>query len=76
MPETLQLTLSHPTRSGLDQSFRLTLADERGLYLAPLTADIAGRWHAVLEDNSRVWRLIADWDTAKQSELRFGKSPE
>ncbi len=75
-PETLQLTLSHPTRSGLDQSFRLALSDERGLYLAPLTVDIAGRWHAVLEDNSRAWRLIADWDTARQSELRFGKSPE
>lgn len=76
LPEALLLTLSHPTRSGLDQSFRLALADERGLYLAPLTADIAGRWHAVLEDNSRAWRLIADWDTARQSELRFGKSPE
>jgi hypothetical protein len=75
LPESLLLTLSHPTRSGLDQSFRLTLAEESGLYAAPLTADIAGRWHVVLQDNSRAWRLIAEWDTAKQGELFFGRSP-
>ena len=75
MPEALQLTLSHPTRSGLDQSFQLILAAESGLYVAPLTADIAGRWHVVLQDASRTWRLIAEWDTAKQGELHFGGSP-
>lgn len=75
LPEALQLTLSHPTRSGLDQSFRLTLTEGAALYVAPLTSDIAGRWHVVLQDTSRAWRLIAEWDTAKQSELRFGKAP-
>jgi len=74
-PESLQLTLSHPTRSGLDQTFRLVLEAESGLYAAPLTADIAGRWNVVLEDASRAWRLVAEWDTAKQSELHFGSSP-
>ncbi len=76
LPETLQLDLLHPTRSGRDQSFRLSLAENSGVYAAPLTTDIAGRWNVVLQDPSRAWRLMAEWDTAKQAKLPLGKLPE
>lgn len=55
MPETLLLTISHPTRAGHDQSLVLTRRD--GVFVAPLAPLSAGRWHLQLEDGARTWRM-------------------
>ena len=65
MPEALLLKLSHPTRGGLDQQFRL-LRDSSGGYSAGGGGDLAGRWYVSLEDEARAWRLFATWDPAHQ----------
>lgn len=55
VPATLLLTISHPTREGLDQHLKLEGAGavfETGI--APLSA---GRWLIQIEDEARIWRL-------------------
>ncbi|WP_263768782.1 FixH family protein [Propionivibrio soli] len=59
-PTALKLTIAHPTRSGFDQSVVLP-AVENGRYAAGLTIPDSGRWHLVLEDERRQWRLVGDW---------------
>ncbi len=65
MPAVLLLKLSHPTRSGFDQSFRLQ-RDNSGGYSAAAIGDLAGRWYVILEDEAREWRLSTTWDPAQQ----------
>ena len=68
MPGVLVLNLSHPTRGGLDQSFRLQ-RDNSGGYSAGITGIPAGRWYLSLEDEAREWRLSTSWDPAQQPVL-------
>ena len=51
----LVLRVVHPTRPGLDLALPLTMRD--GEYAAALPPLAAGRWHVVLEDQERSWRL-------------------
>jgi hypothetical protein len=55
LPEQLRLTLSHPTRSGLDAV--VSLGGTSGTYrgAAPPLSD--GRWQVLLDDPGRSWRL-------------------
>ncbi|WP_041657416.1 FixH family protein [Azoarcus sp. KH32C] len=55
LPETLLLTIAHPTRSGMDQA--LTLRKRDGAYVAPLAPLVSGHWLLQLEDDSRNWRM-------------------
>lgn len=55
LPASLLLTLSHPTREGMDQHLKLDGAGavfETGM--VPLSA---GRWLIQIEDEGRTWRL-------------------
>jgi len=66
---TLSLRLTHPTRSGMDQS--LTLAEvEPGVYQGQLHALPPGRWHVALEH--RDWRLAGDWTVPAAGVLVLG----
>jgi len=59
-PEQITLTLSHPTRAGMD--VKAVLGNTApGLYEAALQPPVAGRWRVVLEDAGRTWRLVGDW---------------
>jgi uncharacterized protein len=54
----LTLTFVHATRSGLDR--HIALRHERGRYVGALPALPAGKWHTVLEDAAKRWRLQHD----------------
>jgi len=71
LPDALNLKITHPTRSGVDQKLALR-ADGAGFYAGRLEAPLSGRWHVALEDDRREWRLTADWNVESQSTLRLG----
>lgn len=58
MPPTLAVTVSHPTRAGLDQS-RLLVRDG-GLYTGTVRLPAAGHWLVLLEDERKTWRLMGN----------------
>jgi len=52
----LVLTLSHPTRAGLDQRIELTAAGN-AVYVGRVGELAAGRWHAIVENAGGEWRI-------------------
>lgn len=69
-PETLKMTITHPTRSGHDQSLMLQRTDGpvagAQTYAAGLPNGLSGRWRIGLEDDKRQWRLADDWSVDAQ----------
>lgn len=55
-PAEIRLTLSHPTRAGLDQTQILTL--EGGAYRGRLHLPASGHWLLLLESEAQGWRLL------------------
>lgn len=55
LPERLLLTVSHPTRGGMDQE--LVVEGAGGVYQTALAPLSTGRWLFLLEDESRSWRM-------------------
>lgn len=55
LPDALKVTLSHPTRAGLDQTARL--ARIGGAYSARMRIPAAGHWLVLIEDDTRTWRV-------------------
>ena len=58
MPPTLALTISHPTRAGLDQS--RVLGRNGDLYSGEVRLPAAGHWLVLLEDERKTWRLLGN----------------
>ena len=58
MPPTLAVTISHPTRAGLDQSRVLVRSAE--LYSGEVHLPAAGHWLVLLEDERKTWRLMGN----------------
>lgn len=70
LPKTLVVRIAHPTRAGVDQ--RLVLTEEGGgVYSGKLSASLVGRWHVVVEDEKREWRLSGNWVVEKSPSLRL-----
>lgn len=67
-PAVLLMTLSHPTRSGLDRTLRME-RDNSGGYSAAVDGDLPGRWYVALEDEARTWRLSGAGDVTAQPSL-------
>jgi uncharacterized protein len=57
-PKALSLTLSHPTRAGLDQT--VTLAMENGRYAGKIRLPASGHWLVLVEDDAKTWRLMGN----------------
>jgi hypothetical protein len=55
-PDTLMLTLAHPTHQGMDQTLHFEHTGD-GRYRAARPAMTAGKWNAQLADSSATWRL-------------------
>lgn len=55
-PAEIRLTLSHPTRAGLDQSQLLTL--EGGAYRGRLHLPASGHWLLLIESDQQGWRML------------------
>lgn len=58
MPPTLVVTITHPTRAGLDQSRVLTRTGD--LYAGEFRLPAAGHWLVLLEDERKTWRLMGN----------------
>lgn len=71
-PPTLMLTISHPTRAGLDQS-RL-LARDGDLYSGEVRLPAAGHWLVLLEDERKTWRLMGNVILPANGETLIGSS--
>jgi uncharacterized protein len=72
MPPTLALTISHPTRAGLDQS--RVLARNGDLYSGQVRLPAAGHWLVLLEDERKTWRLMGNVILPANGETVIGKS--
>lgn len=70
MPAELVLRLVHRTRAGLDQEARLTHGGG-GWYEGDLSRVRVGRWHLLLEDGERGWRLTGDLEAATDDGLQL-----
>lgn len=57
VPPALLLTLSHPTRAGIDQKARLQRMEES--YVGELNLPASGHWLVLVEDEARTWRVMA-----------------
>ena len=57
-PASIAVTLSHPTRAGLDQS--IDLKREGGAFAAPFRLPTAGHWLVLVEDDAKSWRLMGN----------------
>lgn len=57
-PQAVLVTLSHPTRAGLDQSVRLPLAN--GIYQGDFRLPRSGHWLVTIEDENKTWRLLGN----------------
>ena len=58
LPARVKVTISHPTRAGLDQSQILTLQD--GMYRGPFRLPAAGHWLILVEDDAASWRVLGN----------------
>ncbi len=72
LPSGLIVTISHPTRTGLDQV--LTLSGKDGVYEGDMKTLAAGRWLFQLEDESRVWRMNGAAYLPTETEIRMDPS--
>lgn len=58
MPPTLAVTITHPTRAGLDQSRALVRNGD--LYSGEFRLPAAGHWLVLIEDERKTWRLMGN----------------
>lgn len=72
-PKSLSLSLSHPTRAGLDQSVTMPMSD--GRYVARLRLPRAGHWLVIVEDDARTWRLMGNVMLPAAGEVIVGGEP-
>jgi len=70
MPPTLALTISHPTRAGLDQS--RVLVRNGDLYSGEVRLPAAGHWLLLLEDERKTWRLMGNVILPANGETMIG----
>lgn len=69
LPAKLHVTLSHPTRGGLDQV--MVLDGQAGRYEGALKPVISARWKVLIEDESRSWRLTGTALLPTETEIRI-----
>ena len=69
LPPTVVLTVSHPTRAGMDQVVVLKRRD--GVFAAPLAPLSAGRWLLQVEDESHTWRMNGSANIPADSVIRI-----
>lgn len=57
-PEKIVITISHPTRAGLDQSKTFPRRD--AIYSGDVRLPAAGHWLVLIEDEAKTWRLLGN----------------
>lgn len=71
-PDVLVVTLSHPTRAGLDQSQQFQRDGER--YVGKLRLPASGHWLVLVEDEPKSWRLLGNVVLPATGETQIGGS--
>jgi len=71
MPPTLVVTVTHPTRAGLDQS--RVLARTGDSYAGEFRLPAAGHWLVLLEDERKTWRLMGNVILPANGETLIGR---
>lgn len=73
-PPALVVTLSHPTRAGLDQTqpFR----KEGDVYAGKLRLAASGHWLVLIEDEAKTWRLMGNVVLPASGETVIGGAGE
>ncbi len=69
-PKRLRVTLSHPTRAGLDQEFMLDRVGDR--YGGKFRLPASGHWLILVEDEAVSWRLMGNAVLPINGELTIG----
>lgn len=64
--QSLRLRISHPTRTGMDQTVVLSQV-ESGVFESRLPPLMAGRWLLTLENPEKTWRLSGAWQAQQTS---------
>lgn len=70
LPKSLFMTLSHPTRAGLDQT--ATLKESNGQYAGDVRLPASGHWLVLIEDEARTWRLMGNVNLPASGETVIG----
>ena len=71
-PPTLAITISHPTRAGLDQS--RVLVRKGDLYFGDVRLPATGHWLVLLEDEPKTWRLMGNVILPAHGETLIGNA--
>jgi hypothetical protein len=69
-PDTLKLTLAHPTRKGLDHNVLLT-RNTVNTYNGTVHALISSRYDIILEPIDGAWRLAGQWHPTQGETLKL-----
>lgn len=72
-PEALDVTVSHPTRAGLDQKVRLAASGDG--YVGKLRLPASGHWLILVEDEARTWRIMGNVVLPAMGEVIIGGRP-
>ena len=70
VPAAVSVTISHPTRAGLDQTHILERKDDG--YAAEFRLPSAGHWLVLIEDEERSWRLLGNIMLPANAETLIG----
>jgi hypothetical protein len=73
-PSALRVTISHPTRAGLDQT-KLLQRDGAG-YSGSFRLPAAGHWLVLIEDDANTWRMMGSVVLPAGGEFAIGQAPE
>lgn len=69
-PAALHVTLSHPTRAGIDQ--KSVLRPQGDLYAGTLNLPASGHWLVLIEDEARTWRVMGSVMLPATGEVAIG----
>lgn len=72
LPSALFLSLSHPTRAGLDQRAKLSLDGQA--YTGEIRLPASGHWLVLIEDEAKTWRMMASVMLPAANEVVIGGS--
>jgi hypothetical protein len=70
MPGRISVTVSHPTRAGLDQQVILEKQGES--YISKFRLPLSGHWLVLIEDEAHSWRLLGNVSLPAAGEIRLG----
>lgn len=72
IPARINLTVSHPTRAGLDQ--QVTLERQGDTFVSKFRLPLSGHWLVLIEDEEHSWRLLGNVSLPAAGEIRLGGS--